>query len=447
MSKNTTINFAPTEKQHQMFQAFDEDVTTEVLYGGSAGSAKSYGICSIALIKALSHPGIRIGLARNELVTLKKTTVVSLFEVADDWGISDYFTYNSTAGIFKFENGSEIILCELRYLPRDPEYTRLGGLLLTFGLVDELGEVDVKGYNIFKSRLGRWRNTEFKMKPICISTCNPIKNWLYRDWYEPNKEGTLPAHMLFIQALPTDNPYLPESYIQQLSRLPMAQRERLLYGNWDYEDDPNALMNYEETMNIYRTTENVDVSKFSATNRFITADIAFTSDKLVILVWIGYTVVEIVVNPDGGNVEGVLLDLARKWNVPAYNIAYDADGVGKFLEKKLTSSVGIVNNARAMKDENYKNLKTQLFYKLAEMIKENTVKIEISDYYKEILEELQVIRYKPTADVGKLELISKDAMKKILGRSPDFADAMAYRMYFFYKQTKPSFAIKVGTMN
>lgn len=30
-----TINFAPTQKQFQMFEAFDDSYTTELLYGGS----------------------------------------------------------------------------------------------------------------------------------------------------------------------------------------------------------------------------------------------------------------------------------------------------------------------------------------------------------------------------------------------------------------------------
>ena len=32
---NLTINFAPTKKQFQMLEAFDDSFTTELLYGGS----------------------------------------------------------------------------------------------------------------------------------------------------------------------------------------------------------------------------------------------------------------------------------------------------------------------------------------------------------------------------------------------------------------------------
>lgn len=166
------INFEPTKKQDLMFELFDDSTTREVLFGGSAGSSKSYGLCALIILKALEYPGIRIGLARNELTTLKKTTMVSFFEVTSNWGLitDEHFSYNSTGGIIKFYNGSEIILMELSYKPSDPNYTRLGGHLLTFGVIDEVGEVDERGYSIFKTRLNRWKNKELGVKGICIST-------------------------------------------------------------------------------------------------------------------------------------------------------------------------------------------------------------------------------------------------------------------------------------
>jgi len=378
------------------------------------------------IVKALQYPGIRIGLARNELTTLKKTTVISFFEVANDWGITDLFSYNSSSGIIKFENGSEIVLVELRYLPSDPDYHRLGGQLFTFGVIDEVGEVEQQGFNIFKSRLGRWKNEQFGVKPICLMTCNPTKNWLYKIFYKPSIEGKLKVYQKFIQALPTDNPYLPKSYIDNLATLPYQQRERLLYGNWDYDDSPNALLRHEQIMNVW------DNVKFNGGEKYITADIAFTSDKMVIILWEGFVIIDIFVNPDG-NVEDFILQLASQHNVPNYNIAYDSDGVGQFLKGRLKNAKPIVNNARALNDENYKNLKTQLYFKLVDKVSDNSVKILTKDNQDDIIEELSAIHHKPTNNVGKLEIIEKGEVKRIIGRSPDFSDAMAYRMIFELK--------------
>ena len=405
------INFEPTLKQDLMFDAFDDAHTTEIVWGGSAGGGKSYGICALLILKALEYPGIRIGLARNELTTLKKTTVISFFEVATNWGLRPdvHFTYNSTAGIIKLYNGSEIILLELSYKPSDPEYTRLGGHLLTFGVIDEIGEVDERGVDIFKTRLGRWKNDEFKVKPIMVATCNPVKNWVYRNFYKPYAEDTLKDYQMFVHALVVDNPFISDQYIENLKRLPYAQRERLLLGNWDYDDDPSALLNYEQILNIW------DMVPKGGGQKYITADIAFTSDKMVIIVWEGLTMIDIITNPDG-KIEDVLTNLATSHSIPQYNIAFDSDGVGKFLEKRLRNAKAIVNNARALKDENYKNLKTQLYFKLAEKIVDNSVKSSIDKYKSEITEELQVIKHKPTNNVGKIEMVDKGEVKRILGQ-------------------------------
>jgi hypothetical protein len=259
-------------------------------------------------------------------------------------------------------------------------------------------------------------------------TCNPSKNFIYREFYRPNLEGTLAPFKRFIQALPTDNPHIPQSYIDNLMTLPFGDRERLLHGNWDYDDSPNALMSHEDILNIWDGVKKMDGKKY------ITADIAFTSDKMVLLIWDEMTIIDIIVNPPGV-IEDVIMELAKVHNVPQYNIAFDSDGVGKFLEKRLRNAKAIVNNARALKDENYKNLKTQLYFKMAEMVNDNKLKCVSKEYQTDIIEELQVVRHKPTNNVGKIEMVDKGEVKKLIGHSPDFSDAMAYRMVFEYKNT------------
>ena len=428
------IKFTPSLKQDLIFEYFEDDTTTEVLYGGAAAGGKSYGACAFMIIQCLKNPGVRIGLARNELTTLKKTTIVSLFEVINDWGLNveEHYKYNSTTGEITFTNGSKIILLELRYLPSDPNYTRLGGQLLTFGVIDEAGEVDEKGKQIFQSRLGRWLNPELGLKPFLLMTCNPSKNFLYRDFYLPTEDNTLPNHKKFISALILDNPFINDKYISNLQNtLSPTDRERLINGNWNYDVDPNSLMEYETILNIF--IDKAQVKEKSKT--YISADIAFTSDNAVIMVWDDLTLIEIIVNPSG-NIEDVIRDKAKEYKVFPQNISYDSDGVGKYLMNYLKSAKPIVNNARALKDENYENLKTQLYFKLAEVINKGELKVVKSSYDEKIIEELQQVKHRPTDKVGKIAMVSKGDVKRVLGRSPDFSDAMAYRMVF---------EIKVGT--
>jgi len=427
------IDFKPSKKQRHIFTLFDDDITTEVIYGGSVASGKSYLLASLLVMKCLQHQGIRIGLARNYITTLKKTTVISILEVIGDWKLTaEHYSYNSQAGVIRFFNGSEIVLCELDFIPSDPEYTRLGGLLLTFGVIDEASEIDEKGKEIYQSRLGRWKNNEFGIKPFLLMTCNPSKNFLYREYYKPFKEGKLKSFQKFIQALPTDNPYLPENYIENLENtLSLSERRRLLLGEWEFADDETNLFKQEDVELLYDYSIELDKDE---TMR-MSCDIAFTSDKAIFIVWKGKSIIEITQYEKGDDMTTVdrIKEIAKQHNVKTSNISYDADGVGKYIHQYLPSAKEIHNNGKTIKNHGYRNLKAELFFKLSEFVDDGTLKIKTQSFRKEIEEELSIIRHKPRENMNNIELISKADMKRLLGRSPDIADAMAYGMIFYLR--------------
>jgi phage terminase large subunit len=202
----------------------------------------------------------------------------------------------------------------------------------------------------------------------------------------------------------------------------------LINGNWDYDDDPNCLMDYPTIMNIFIDKKPI----LEKPKTYISADIAFTSDNAVIMVWEELTLVEIIVNPEG-NIEDVIKEKAKEYKTFPNNISYDSDGVGKYLMNYLKSAKPIVNNGKPLKDENYENLKTQLYFKLAEVINSGELKVLKSKYDDKIIEELQQVKHRPTDRVSKISMVNKGDVKRMLGRSPDFSDAMAYRMIFEIK--------------
>lgn len=422
------IQFKPTIKQDQVFNLFNDETTTEILFGGAVSGGKSFLLTALAIIKCLEHPTIRIGLARNELSNLKKTTMVSFFEVCEHFKleVDKHYTFNSTAGIVKFFNGSEIILMELAYKPSDPLYSRLGGHLLTFGLIDELSEIDEIGYNYFKSRCGRWKNDQFNIKPIVISTCNPAKNWLYKSWYQPFENGTLEPHRKFIQALPQDNHYIGSAYLDNINQLPLTRRKQLL-GDWNYENDKTALCTYDDIINCW---DNIP-TKFEGT-RYITADIAFSKDKCVILVWDDWNVIHLVVNPVQ-KVQDEIRQLQSDYNIKSYNVIYDSQGVGHFIKQEITNAKAFIANAKPFKNEQYKSLKAQCQFKLADKINDNELKICVHEYQQDIIDELSTMRYKESNQVGKVDIVDKATTKRVLGHSPDFLDSLMMRSYFDYK--------------
>jgi len=125
------ILFKPSKKQHLAFQYLTDDTTTEIGYGGSANSGKSYLMCYWLTIMCLQYPKTRYGFGRKELKTLKRTTLLTLFKVFEECGIDDrFFKYNQQQDVITFSNGSQIFLVELTFQPRDPHYTRFGGMEL-----------------------------------------------------------------------------------------------------------------------------------------------------------------------------------------------------------------------------------------------------------------------------------------------------------------------------
>jgi len=64
----------------------------------------------------------------------------------------------------------------------------------------------------------------------------------------------------------------------------------------------------------------------------------------------------------------------------------------------------------------------------------NTAQIGISmndvNIKQTMIEELEQIRSKDQDKDNKLQIVPKETVKAILGRSPDYADAMAMRMYY-----------------
>jgi len=204
-----------------------------VLFGGAAGGSKSFIGCAWQISRRFKYPGTRGLIGRSKLDTLKKTTLKTFFEVAGMLGLApnEHYTINNQTHVITFANGSEIILKDLFAYPSDPEFHSLGGLELTDAYVDEAAQVSKRAIDILQSRI-RFKLREYDLPPKMLLTCNPSKGWLYNEFYAPHKMDNLPQYLAFIPSLPTDNPHLPETYIETLERLPEIDRRRLLYGDW-----------------------------------------------------------------------------------------------------------------------------------------------------------------------------------------------------------------------
>lgn len=424
-------------KQENAVYYLKDNQTKEIIYGGAAGGGKSaLGILWL-IEQCQSYPETRWLMGRSKLKLLKETTLNTFFELTSKLGLSNQFHYNSQSGVITWNNKSEILLKDLFLYPADPNFDSLGSLEITGAFIDECNQISYKAWQIVKSRI-RYKLNQYKLEPKMLGTCNPSKNWVYNQFYIKEKNGKIEKDKKFIQALPQDNPHLPASYLESLLSLDENSKQRLYYGNWEYDNDPSKLIDFDKIQNVF-TNEFVEGGQM-----YISADVArFGSDKMVICVWSGFKVIEIVSLNKSSIVEiaQLIRELATKYQVPMSNVIIDEDGVGGGVVDMLKGCKGFVNNSRALLVENqvvqYQNLKTQCYFKLAELIQSDKIFINCKEQtiIDEITKELEMVKRDKIDSDGKLQIISKETVKASIGRSPDYSDALMMRMYFCFEQT------------
>ena len=270
---------------------------------------------------------------------------------------------------------------------------------------------------------------------------NPKKNWAKTQFYDKWLSKNLEKHKVYLPCLVTENPFIEKDYVESLRRLADEDKvsyERLFKGNWEYEDNPNALCDYEMIEQIF-SNDHVPQGK-----TYLTADIArFGSDKAVVGVWRGWRLFEMktLAISKTTDIQLLINQLRLKYHIPKNRCIADEDGVGGGVVDN-TGIKGFVNNSSPIKEQgdmpNYRNLQVQCLYKLAEVINDGKIWIMADISMKEkqdIKQELDQIHSKVN-DVGKLDCKSKSDIKQDIGRSPDYRDMILMRMYFDLKPSR-----------
>lgn len=437
------------KKQGEALKLLLNDFTNEILYGGGARGGKSWLGCFWVIMIMLSKDGSAFLVIRKDHRRLIDTTLVTFMKVLKWCGVNDRFKYNAQRSIFTCDNGSVCYFREGKYLPQDPEYDRFGSYDLTGAFIDEAQEIRKKLIDVLRGRFSLLKGEGWTAIPKMFLSCNPSKGFIYTDFYKPHKEGILEKEKAFVKALATDNPYVSQAYIDNLKRSDKITVQRLLYGNFEYDDNPNALMDYDSICDLFTNTHIERTGK-----RYITADIAMKgSDLFVIFVWDGFVLIDFYAIPKSGGKEIIdkINEFRRKYQIGESHVVYDSDGVGAFIGGEggfLRYAKPFVNNGRPLENkgekENYENLKTQCTYKMAERVVSSGYDLSLFEAQKEaLIEELEVISTRDADKDGKLKVTRKEQVKELIGRSPDFKDALMMREYFeldYQEKQLPQFA-------
>ena len=438
-------------KQRQALALLRDHTTNEVMYGGGARGGKSWIGNSWVILCCMQMPGSAFLVAREELTKLRDTTLLTFFKVTAALGLRGEYTFNATSLTATFHNGSVIFFREIKYLKSDPEFDRLGSYDLTGAFVDEAQQIHPKAVDVLRGRFSLLSAVDEKGRelwrtvPKMLFTCNPAKNWIYTDFYKPSKEGRLPAHKAFVVSLATDNPFVGQDYLDNLRRSDPVTVARLLDGNFEYDDDPSALLGYDEIANLLLN------SRVLPGLPAITVDVArFGADKSTIYRWSGwrFALANVLQGADTRQVAAAVRVVMAETGCPAERVVIDDDGIGGGVRDQLPGSIGFVANSRPLADpkaekvrnpqtgaleakpENYNNLKSQCKFRMAERIRSGTVFLEEHPgplEWEALGEELAQWKRASIDTDGKQAAVPKDVEKERLGRSPDYADPLYMR--------------------
>lgn len=442
-------NFPKAQQLFRTVFAFNHNV---IFYGGAVRGGKTFNLLGCLVLLMRMYPGARAAIVRKDSEMLKRATLPSVKKVfpKNFLRLIDASTYRWEADNRRYGadiNGEVFFFGE--NFDRDKELTRWDGLEVNFILIDQIEGITLQGFTKAIERVGSYVipgiPKEEQPPPIIMASLNPAKNWVKSLVYDRWKAGTLPEKWTFIPAFITDNPFIPESYKENLEQLRITnprEYERRVKGNWDYADDPSALIDADKLKDML-TNEYVEEG-----TAYITADVArFGRDCSVIMIWKGFRVVDIEIIEKSRTTyfEARVKFHADKYKVPRSRIIIDADGIGGGPVDHLRTRA-FVNNGRAIgktmvegknvkNSDIYANLKTQCSYLFAQYVNEGKIfwSIRDPDITQRMIEEVEQIREKNPGADAKKRIIPKDEIKLVLGRSPDLSDSLIERMYFVLK--------------
>lgn len=406
----------------RQIEAFNCDAQF-LLYGGAKGGGKSFWLCMWAVMQLGKHQGNKGFLGRKRSVDFTNTTLETFKKAIDSRlyrineqkkkiyfpcfdGTIDYGGLDNTEEVQKFNSA---------------EYGFIG--------VDQAEEVPKDAFAMLRGTLRHRLPNGSEPNYHVRLTANPAQCWLKDDFIVQPKEG-----YRFIQALPSDNPFLASGYVENL-REAFGHREDLLqaylHGSWDDLSGADLVCQVSWVRDARKVRAYGPVLK-----TVVVCDPArFGDDETVIYVMQMRNVAEvvdteIVSHKSTMDTAGRLVAKRKHWGASA--IAVDGIGIGagivdslKELGEEVIDIVSSRKPTLESESEKYFNLRSQIWMQGARMIYEQ--KCVVPD--DEILTgQLCSPRFEFMSN-GKMKVEGKDDIKERLGRSPDRGDTFMMGLY------------------
>lgn len=266
------------------------------------------------------------------------------------------------------------------------------------------------------------------------------------------KEAEEDPDFAVFQFTTRDNLFVPtEEIIKAKKELdPQTYRQEILA---EYIENEGALFGYLALLDVFTNTIDKVESKY------LTVDIADVgTDKTIFNFWQGLESyrIEIFEQLQTDGIINQIRESAAQEKIPYSQIAVDAIGVGAGVASSplLRGIVGFKGSYGALRTEQdpvrlpnvhyhkdapliseFKNLRSQCVYTLANLVNNHKVAIKTEDVKikSNIIEELSNYQDASKGDGKKMATLKED-LKEMIGRSPDLSDTLFMRMYFVLRE-------------
>ena len=236
-SSNVLLQLDNFPKGAQIVNAILSQKYRVINIGGAIRGGKTMNSIGGLVLLHKAYPGSRSIIVRENLDILRKNTLPSCEKVIPSNFVKQFkgdpqfeWTFTNGSKMFFFAEGYE----------RDKNYDRWNGLEVNFILLEQIEELQKMALEKSLERAGSYviSNGEQPL-PLVITTLNPTRTWAKELIYDRYIDGTLPDKWLYIPALITDNPFIPDSFkegLQELKRVNPVRYQRYVEGDWEVQD-------------------------------------------------------------------------------------------------------------------------------------------------------------------------------------------------------------------
>jgi len=243
--KRKTLN----SKQQIFTEAFMSGEYRYMFFGGAMGGGKSYLVIGLLIELCQEYPEFKCVVLRKSRTTLESTSLETAKQVLKNQDLYDTVDYHETKMIFTFPNGSRLRFQEADR-SKDKNLDKLRGLEENMVVMEEANEMEEAVFHMMITRLRHKAATKIPIPRIILLTANPANNWVKTTFYDPWAKGILAKPYYYLPALPHENEFLDQDYLDTLEYLPRDEYERNVLGNWNFAGSANQLIEYQYYIEI-----------------------------------------------------------------------------------------------------------------------------------------------------------------------------------------------------